>query len=124
MGWPGYTWVKKYVGTTKRTWTFVEVCPHGHEVTEATTYVMRSGQRQCRACIATYNARKKPGRNGRPVTGRKDRIKDDHCKNGHLLLDDNFIVKEKNGTGERYCRECQRDRYSREKKSARGQEEE
>jgi hypothetical protein len=124
MAWPGYTWVKKYVGTTKRAWIFVEICPHGHEVTEASTYVMRTGQRQCRTCIATYNARKKPGRNGRSVTGRKARLEEDTCRNGHLLLGDNFTVMEVgNGVTKRYCRECKRDYYTR-KKSARERQEE
>jgi hypothetical protein len=81
-------------GRGRNQWSQATHCIHGHEFSDANTYVTLEGHRQCREC---HKMRQRvPG-------GYKDRT---HCPQGHLYDEENTYIYR----GRRNCRTCHRDR--------------
>ena len=85
------------------------VCDHGHELTEANTYLDKRGARCCRPCQrakdrSRYAAGKRKPYQPRPHASRTPRT---HCKRGHELTPANTYMTP---DGRRQCRPCKSSR--------------
>jgi hypothetical protein len=89
-------------------------CKRGHEFTEENTRVdQKTGNRNCRTCLAMLQEAWNDKRRGRQVRNRKPQLPKlprTHCVNGHLLAEVGVYVDK---TGKRMCRECIRIRNKR-----------
>ena len=85
-------------------------CDHGHEFTEANTYLVADGGRQCKACSLTGHREAARRRGAVPMSARM------YCPKRHLYDEANTY---RDPSGKRNCRTCKNERQRARRRAER-----